>query len=72
MLYITVFDNLYIRESIFALIRKIPLKYERKSLSITIKTLEKDLEELKMKKIIKDFNFIKDTTWLEADIEVFF
>lgn len=66
------FDNLYIRESIFALIRKIPLKYERKSLSVTIKTLEKALEELKTKKLIKNFSFIKDTTWLEADIEVFF
>ena len=35
------FDQLYIRESIFALIKKIPLKYEKKSLPVTIKTLDK-------------------------------
>lgn len=66
------FDNLYIKESIFALIKKIPLKYEKKSLPTTIKTLEKALNELKEKHLIQDFNFIKETTWLEADVEVFF
>lgn len=66
------FDNLYVRESIFALIKKIPLKYEKKSLSTTVKTLEKSLIELKERGLIEDFNFIKTSTWLEADVEVFF
>lgn len=66
------FENLYVKESIFALIKKIPLKYEKKSLPTTIKTLEKSFNELKQKDLIKDFKFIKETTWLEADVEVFF
>ncbi|MGL4651899.1 hypothetical protein [Cetobacterium sp.] len=66
------FEELYVRESIYALIKKIPLKYEKNSLSITVKTIEKALNELKQKKLIKDFGFLKPTTWLEADIEVFF
>lgn len=66
------FDNLYIKESIFALIKKIPLKYEKKSLPVTIKTLEKAFNELKNKRLIKDFKFLKPTTWLEADVEIYF
>lgn len=66
------FDSLYVKESIFALIKKIPLKYEKKSLPVTIKTLEKAFNELLDKKLIKEFHFIKPTTWLEADVEVFF
>lgn len=66
------FEELYIRESVFALIKKIPLKYEKKTLSTTIKTLEKAFNELKQKSLIKDFNFIKTSTWLESDVEIFF
>lgn len=66
------FEELYVRESVFALIKKIPLKYEKKTLSTTIKTLEKAFNELKQKSLIKDFNFIKTSTWLEADVEIFF
>jgi hypothetical protein len=66
------FDNLCIRESIFALIKKIPLKYEKRSLPVTIKTLEKAFTELKSKNLIKDFRFLKETTWLEADVEIFY
>lgn len=66
------FEELYVKESIYALIKKIPLKYEKNTLPITVKTIEKSLNELKEKKLIKDFNFLKPTTWLEADIEVFF
>lgn len=66
------FDEVYVRESIFALIKKIPLKFEKKSLPMTIKTLEKAFDELKRKNLIKDFNFVKETTWQEADVEVFY
>ena len=66
------FEELYVRESVFALIKKIPLKYEKKTLSTTIKTLEKAFNELKQKHLIKDFKFIKTSTWLEADVEIFF
>ena len=66
------FEEVYIRESVFALIKKIPLKFEKKSLPMTIKTLEKAFDELKRKNLIKDFNFVKDTTWQEADVEVFY
>lgn len=44
----------------------------KKSLPVTIKTLEKAFNELKNKNLIKDFNFFKQTTWLEADIEVYY
>lgn len=66
------FDNLYVKESIFALIKKIPLKYEKRSLPTTIKTLEKAFNELKQKKLLKDFKFIKESTWLQADVEIFY
>ncbi|MDX8337109.1 hypothetical protein [Candidatus Cetobacterium colombiensis] len=66
------FEELYIKESIFALIKKIPLKYEKRSLPVTIKTLEKAFTELKSKNLIKDFRFLKETTWLEADVEIYF
>lgn len=66
------FNNLCIRESIFALIKKIPLKYEKRSLPVTIKTLEKAFSELKSKNLIKDFKFLKETTWLEADVEIYY
>lgn len=66
------FNNLCIRESVFALIKKIPLKYEKRSLPITIKTLEKAFSELKSKNLIKDFKFLKETTWLEADVEIYY
>ncbi|MBC2849978.1 replication initiator protein A [Cetobacterium sp. 8H] len=66
------FDSLCIRESIFALIKKIPLKYEKRSLPVTIKTLEKAFSELKAKNLIKDFKFLKETTWLEADVEIYY
>ncbi|MEG0236547.1 hypothetical protein [Cetobacterium sp.] len=39
---------------------------------MTIKTLEKAFNELKNKNLIKDFKFLKPTTWLEADVEVYF
>ncbi|MHA4987749.1 hypothetical protein [Cetobacterium somerae] len=66
------FNNLCIRESVFALIKKIPLKYEKRSLPVTIKTLEKAFNELKAKNLIKDFKFLKETTWLESDVEIYF
>ena len=66
------FEELYVRESVFALIKKIPLKYEKKTLSTTIKTLEKAFNELKQKHLIKDFKFIKTSTWLESDVEIYF
>ena len=66
------FNNLCIRESVFALIKKIPLKYEKRSLPITIKTLEKAFSELKAKNLIKDFKFLKESTWLESDVEIYF
>ncbi|MGL5052280.1 MAG: hypothetical protein ACRC5W_01600 [Cetobacterium sp.] len=66
------FDNLYVKESVFALIKKIPLKYEKKSLPVTVKTLEKAFNELKNKNLIKGFNFLKPTTWLQSDVEIYF
>lgn len=66
------FEELYVRESVFALIKKIPLKYEKKTLSTTIKTLEKAFNELKQKQLIKEFKFIKTSTWLESDVEIYF
>ncbi|WP_297407516.1 hypothetical protein, partial [uncultured Cetobacterium sp.] len=66
------FDNLYLKIDTLFLIRRIPLKCGNSSLTKTIKTLEKAFNELIDKKLISDFNFIKDSTWLKSEIEIYF
>lgn len=66
------FYEVYLRLDTIFLIKRIPLKYDKKNLNSTIKTLEKAFGELKEKNLIKDFNFIKESTWEKSEIEIFF
>ena len=66
------FDKLYLKIDTIYLIKRIPLKYSRATLSATIKTLEKSFKELVDKYLILDFNFIKDSTWEKSEIEIKF
>lgn len=66
------FNNLYLKLDTIYLIKRIPLKFERKNLPQTIKTLEKSFQELVSKRLIQRFQFIKETTWEKSEVEVFF
>ncbi|WP_426711383.1 hypothetical protein [Cetobacterium sp. SF1] len=66
------FDQLYLKLDTLFLIKRIPLKFNPRNPSNTIKILEKNFEELKSKNLIEDFKFIKDSTWEKSEIEIFF
>ncbi|MDX8337423.1 hypothetical protein, partial [Candidatus Cetobacterium colombiensis] len=65
------FNNLYLKIDTMFLIKRIPLKYDKKLLSRTIKVLEHAFNELKEKELIQDFKFLKDKTWEKSEIEIF-
>lgn len=54
------------------LIKRIPLKFEKRNLSQTIKTLESAFNELKEKNLIEEFEFLKESTWEKSEIEISF
>lgn len=64
--------NLYLRRPIFFIVRRIPLKWDKKNVARTVKTIEKALSELKSFNLIKDFNIIKEKKWELAEVEVHF
>lgn len=66
------YNELYLKIDTLFLIKRIPLKFNPKNPSNTIKILEKNLNELKNKKLIESFNFIKESTWEKSEIEIFF
>lgn len=66
------FNELYLKIDTLFLIRRIPLKFNPRNPSNTIKILEKNLNELKEKKLIENFNFIKESTWEKSEIEIYF
>ncbi|MGL5413954.1 hypothetical protein [Cetobacterium sp.] len=66
------FDKCHLRIDILFLIKRIPLKYDKKNIARTIKIINKSLEELKKKKLIEKYNFIKDSTWEKSEIDIFF
>ncbi|MGL5796763.1 MAG: hypothetical protein ACRCYT_01030, partial [Cetobacterium sp.] len=66
------FENIYLKLDTIFLIKRIPLKYDKKNLNSTIKTLEKAFGELKNKKLIENFKFLKESTWEKSEIEIFF
>lgn len=66
------FNNLYLKVDTLFLIKRIPLKFNSRNPSNTIKALENNFNELKEKKLIKSFNFIKESTWEKSEIEFFF
>ncbi|MGL4935584.1 MAG: hypothetical protein ACRC51_08905 [Cetobacterium sp.] len=66
------FNNLYLKLDTLFLIRRIPLKYSSKNMNQTIGTLEKSFKELVERKLIKNFKFIKETTWENSEVEINF
>ena len=64
--------NLYLRRPIFFIVRRIPLKWDKKNIGRTVKIIEKALNDLKNQELIKHFNIIKEKKWELAEIEVFF
>ncbi|MCQ9628288.1 hypothetical protein HS141_15310 [Cetobacterium somerae] len=66
------YHELYLRIDTLFLIKRIPLKFNPKNPHNTIKILENNLNELKIKNLIKEFNFVKDSTWEKSEIEIHF
>lgn len=66
------FNQNYLKIDTVFLIKRIPLKFEKRNLSQTIKTLEGAFKELLAKNLIEKFNFLKDSTWLKSEIEIYF
>ncbi|MGX6592808.1 hypothetical protein [Cetobacterium ceti] len=66
------FQNLYLKLDTLFLIKRIPLKYDKKNISRTVKTLENALDELVEKNLILNFKFIKESTWEKSEIEINF
>ncbi|MCJ8343528.1 MAG: replication initiator protein A [Cetobacterium sp.] len=66
------FQKLYLKIDTLFLIKRIPLKYNKKNISQTIKILENALNELVEKNLILDFKFIKESTWEKSEVEINF
>ncbi|MCJ8341725.1 MAG: replication initiator protein A [Cetobacterium sp.] len=66
------FNKLYLSQPIVTILKRIPLKHSKSYMTRSVNTLISACEELKKKKLIKDFNIIKKTTWESAEIEFFF
>ncbi|MGL5931698.1 MAG: hypothetical protein ACRCY7_02170 [Cetobacterium sp.] len=66
------FDKLYLKLDTVFLIKRIPLKDDKKNLNKTIKTLENAFQELVDKELISSFNFVKESTWEKSEVEMFF
>ncbi len=64
--------DLYLRRPIFFIVRRIPLKWDKKNVARTVKTIEKALHELKEFNLIEDFAIIKERKWELAEVEVRF
>ncbi|MGL5567867.1 MAG: hypothetical protein ACRDB9_01355 [Cetobacterium sp.] len=57
------FDKSKLEVDVVFLIKRIPLKFDKKNLSRTIKTLKDNLEELKRMELIKSYEVKKENTW---------
>ena len=66
------FYKTYIKIDIIYFIKRIPLKDDKKNISRTVNIIKKALGELKEKKFIESFEFIKETTWEKAEVEIYF
>ncbi|MGL5797277.1 MAG: hypothetical protein ACRCYT_03630 [Cetobacterium sp.] len=66
------YNSVYLKIDTLFLIKRVPLKFSSKNPHNTIKTLESNFDELKAKKLIKDFKFIKETTWEKSEVEFIF
>ncbi|MBC2857107.1 hypothetical protein H3N56_11750 [Cetobacterium sp. 2A] len=66
------FENLYLSLNILTLLKRIPLKHDSKNIGRSIKVIENACNELKEKKLIENFNFLKHKRLSETEIEFFF
>lgn len=66
------FDKTFLKIDTLYLIKRIPLKFDKRNVTQTIKILEKSFEELMKKKLIENFKIIKDSTWEKSEIEIYF
>ncbi|MBC2855529.1 replication initiator protein A [Cetobacterium sp. 2A] len=66
------FQNLYLKVPSLYLIKRIPLKFNKVTISRTVKSLERCCKELLEKKLITRYNIIKNKKWEESEIEFFF
>ena len=66
------FDKTFIKIDTLYLIKRIPLRFDKRNVTQTIKILEKSFEELMRKSLIQNFKIIKESTWEKSEIEIFF
>lgn len=66
------FDKSKLEVDIVFLIKRIPLKFDKKNLSRTIKTLRDNLEELKRMELIKNYEVKKENTWETSTLMIEF
>ena len=66
------FNNFSYKIGLISLAGRIPLKVDKNNVGRSAKSIEKACEELKDKKLIEDFKFIKNQNWENAEIEFFF
>lgn len=66
------FNRLYIKVLSMNLIKRIPLSENIEKIGRTIKVLEKSCAELKKMDLIDDYKIIKNSKWIESEIEFFF
>lgn len=66
------FNNFSYKIGLISLAGRIPLKVDKNNIGRSAKSIEKACEELKDKKLIEDFKFIKNKNWENTEIEFFF
>ncbi|MGL5277734.1 MAG: replication initiator protein A [Cetobacterium sp.] len=66
------FNNSALELDCIFLIKRIPLKLEKKNISRTIEILKHNFEELKNLKLIENFEIIKEKTWTDSQVRVTF
>ncbi|MGX6592273.1 hypothetical protein [Cetobacterium ceti] len=66
------FQNLYLKIPSVYLIKRIPLKFNKTTISRTVKTLERCCKELLEKELITKYNILRNRKWEESEIEFFF
>ncbi|MGX6592601.1 hypothetical protein [Cetobacterium ceti] len=63
------FNDLYLKINILTLLKRIPLKHDSKNIGRSINVIDKACKELLDKKLIKNFNIIKNGKLSETEIE---
>ena len=66
------FNNFSYKIGLISLAGRIPLKVDKNNIGRSARAIEKACEELKDRKLIEDFKFIKNKNWENAEIEFFF